>query len=407
VRLTFITSSLAPGKDGVGDYTRELASSCQSLGARCALVALNDHRIERTCEETQSARGESLLCLRLPASDPWPERQRIAEGWLSDNSTDLISLQFVAYGYHPKGIVRGLDRLLAAVIGDRPLHLMLHELWIGAERGAPLRRRLIGTVQRRYVLAMIQALAPRLIHTSNAAYASLLRARRVEAGLLPLCGSIPIIPNPDPHWLGRELTRLGVAPERAMSRDRCWRFGIFGTMLSFWSPEPLFSYIAEAARCSGREVIVAAIGRTGPGATLWQSLQHQYGGRFSFAALGERSAEEISRFLQSIDFGIAMTPWQLIGKSGTTAAMLDHGLPVVVSRDDVHFDVASGPAHTPPLSPLLHRVDQNCPRWLLAAKREPPCDHWPETARRFLAEIEASAHPRATPRLTGLRASAV
>jgi hypothetical protein len=148
VRLTFITSSLAPGKDGVGDYTRELASSCQSLGVRCTLVALNDHHIECTREETQSARGESLACLRLSASRPWPERLRIADGWLSDSCPDWISLQFVAYGYHPKGIVRGLDRLLAAVIGDRPLHLMLHELWIGAERSAPLRRRLIGTLQR-------------------------------------------------------------------------------------------------------------------------------------------------------------------------------------------------------------------------------------------------------------------
>ena len=41
------------------------------------------------------------------------------------------------------------------------------------------------------------------------------------------------------------------------------------------------------------------------------------------------------------DLGIASHPWALIGKSGAAAAMLEHGLPVLVPRDDWRLRGAS------------------------------------------------------------------
>jgi hypothetical protein len=383
MRIAFITSSLAPGMDGVGDYTRDLAAACESLGHSCVLLALNDRRIDGTREQPQAARNVTLETLRLPASLPWPERLRAAQAWLALKRPDLVSLQFVAYGFHPKGLIGDLGRRLVPLIAARPLHLMLHELWIGENREAPIRQRLVGIMQRRAVLSLIRHLRPAVIHTSNTTYAALLAAGGVAAGLLPLCGSIPVIENTDPQWLGRELQMLGVPAARAHSRDSCWRFGIFGTLLSLWSPQPLFGYIAAAARHAGRQVIFAAIGRSGPGQTMWQALQRQYGDQFSFAMLGERSAREVSQFFQSIDFGIAMTPWPLIGKSAATAAMLDHGVPVVVSRADCDYGVTS----MEPGSPLLYRMDPELPGWLLNARHQPPRSRLPDMAVQFIADV--------------------
>ena len=89
-----------------------------------------------------------------------------------------------------------------------------------------------------------------------------------------------------------------------------------------------------------------------------------------------------------IDFGIATTPWELIGKSGATAAMLDHGLPVIVSRDDVHIPVDVEPEP----QPLLCKMDAQLPSWLLnVAQRQPPREHVTEVAERFLADLAAQS----------------
>src|ERR1022692_2576923 len=41
-----------------------------------------------------------------------------------------VSLQFVPFGFHPKGLPFGLPRHLMSIIGSRPLHWMFHELWV-------------------------------------------------------------------------------------------------------------------------------------------------------------------------------------------------------------------------------------------------------------------------------------
>jgi hypothetical protein len=43
---------------------------------------------------------------------------------------------------------------------------------------------------------------------------------------------------------------------------------------------------------------------------------------------------EISKILQCLDLGLATSPRQLIQKSGSVAAMLEHGLPILVTRND-------------------------------------------------------------------------
>jgi hypothetical protein len=390
MRIAFVTSSLEPGKDGVGDYTRRLAAACHSLGHSCVLVALNDRYIQGVCEEQQCAQGATLDTLRLPASNSWPERLAAAQYWLECKSPEWVSLQFVAYGFHRKGLIGDLGRRLASLVTAWPLQLMLHELWIGMELGATLRERLVGRMQRQAVLSLVRHLNPAVVSTSNAIYATLLRERGVDAHILPLCGNIPVALNPDMEWLGREIMKCGVPEAKAMSRERCWRFGIFGSLHPGWSSEPLFHYLSEAARQSRREVVIVSAGRRGPDEYLWHQLERRYGNRFSFAVIGERSLEDISVFLQSIDFGIALTPWQLIAKSGATAAMLDHGVPVIVSRDDVNYGV-----DTPEMAtPLLYRMDSELPLRLLNARRQSPRNRMPELAERFIADIDAARHLR-------------
>jgi hypothetical protein len=39
----------------------------------------------------------------------------------------------------------------------------------------------------------------------------------------------------------------------------------------------------------------------------------------------------VSQHLNLLSFALAVSPWQMAGKSGTVAALLEHGVPVLVS----------------------------------------------------------------------------
>ena len=386
-RIAFVTGCLEPGRDGVGDYTRDLAAECVRAGHDCLLVALNDpHASGERDERSQSARGVTLPALRLHAAQPWDARFAAAARSLDAAAADDVSYQFVPYALHPKGIVTGLEAPLAKLARGRETHLMCHELWVGAERGATLRHRLVGRLQRAAVLRLVRELAPRVVHTSNAAYRELLALAGVPARVLPLCGSVPVAEPPPAEWLAQELLARGVPAEFTGSGEPVWRLGVFGSIHPGWAPEPLLDAVVAEARRAGRRVLLVSIGRQGHGAETWTRLGRRRSAGFATCTLGERNGRELSWFLQSIDVGVATTPWALIGKSATVAAMLDHGLPVVVPRDDVNF----GFKLPPPDDALLHRYEPDFARRMASGLlRREPVDGAALLAARFLVDLHA------------------
>jgi hypothetical protein len=115
---------------------------------------------------------------------------------------------------------------------------------------------------------------------------------------------------------------------------------------------------------------------------------------FGFKKLGELSAARISQYLRNLDFGIAATAWLLIGKSGATAAMLDHGLPVMVTRDD--YKPRQVLQLEPPADPLLIPADQDVSaRFITGLPRRTPHNSAADLAVELVRRMEAS---RSVPR---------
>ncbi len=165
--------------------------------------------------------------------------------------------------------------------------------------------------------------------------------------------------------------------------------GFFGTLHPEWKPEPFFSILEQAARKARRKVCLISMGRLGPGEKLWDLIACKYGERFHFIRLGERSARQISHLLQAIDFGIAASPWQLIGKSGTAAAMIDHGLPVIVTRDD--FLPRIQPVVPPVDDSLFHLCDDRLESKLVVGlQKRLPKPRVTAVAKMLLAQLEES-----------------
>jgi len=75
VKVVFLCSSLEPGRDGVGDYTRRLAAELVRQGHFSAVVSLNDKYISDVFNDIQQSEGTKLAVLRLPSV--WPMKARI------------------------------------------------------------------------------------------------------------------------------------------------------------------------------------------------------------------------------------------------------------------------------------------------------------------------------------------
>lgn len=380
MKIAFICASAEPGRDGVGDYTRRLAAACAELGHQCLILALNDRHVNVSSTELS---GEARTICRWSVSLPWWVRIAAARDRITRFSPDWISWQMVSYGFQPKGILGAEVMQLAQELRAPRMHVMLHEIWIGLARGDSWWARIIGWRQRRALLSFVRTVAPDQLNTSNQTYVAALERKGFSASVLPLFSNIPITPCSAEQ---REAVLTRHLPPALNGRGRM--IGVtFGTLHRQWQPEAAARLLQSAADRQNREAILVAIGRIGPHGPAILERVKQAG--ITVIATGELPVEEVSFLLQAADLGIAPHPRALIRKSGVVAAMLDHGLPVLMPRDD--WKLRDGPTPDGGLDPRLARLadlsDTTTDAWL--RHRHSPGDSFPATVARFLDELSA------------------
>ncbi len=366
----------------MGDYTRSLAQECIRQGHKCCLVALND----RYVLEPATTDNAGLKTLRLPALMPWSQRIQAAHEVLTAFAPDWVSLQFVPYAFHPKGFVYGLGHRLRPLLAGRRVQVMFHELWLGEAEDASPKHRLIGTLQKALVLQMLKQIKPQVVHTSNDAYVGILARQGITATRLRMFGSIPIKAQKGDEWLFAEVGKAG-AEINESNRANFWLAGFFGALHPVWPPEPLIGRLCQAAAETGRRLVLLSAGQMGGGEALWAQMAARYAPDVTFVCLGSQPVARVSEYFNSLDFGIATSPWSLIGKSSSVAAMLEHGLPVIVNRDDAQID--AGGATMQNDEPLLHRIDAEFANKLNAGfPRYATKTQLPGTAHSFIVSLQ-------------------
>lgn len=371
-RIVFVCSGAEPGQDGVGDYTRRLAKGLKQSGITTAILALND----RNLADRLRFDGNEL---RFSCYTPWSVRLRAAQEFLREFRPDTLSLQFVGYGFDPRGLPLGLAAKLRSIAGSVQWHIMLHELWIEPE-GA-WSHRVLSRLQKAHIVHLCRTLGPKVVHTSNPYYTRRLEAEGIPSAELRLFGNIPLFPH--------EIEQI----------EDEWGFVFFGSLRRGWEPEPLLSRIESARAAAGKKSCrFVSIGRLGEhGKSVWERMENSGYEKFVFEKRGKLDPPEISRALQSSDFGLAVTPLHLLGKSGAVAAMREHGLPVVVNR----YGSETSPAlvgrvrapqtrmqtHLDAFPPLI-LLNENFEKNLIAAKRTACRETLNEVADQFLKDLE-------------------
>jgi hypothetical protein len=342
MRLAFFCGSLEPGRDGVGDYSRRLAGEFVRQGNPCVLVGINDGSLSEMHGTSQEIERTRIPVLRLPTQMPWNERVMKAREWVGAFKPDWASFQFVPFAYHRKGLCFGLGKYLAQMNPGVSWQIMMHELWLGLGKKSPLKDRVYGVLQRRILMDVIGRLHPRVLHTQTEPYRRVLQREKINVHLLPLFSNIPRV-NAD-GWEGLLEPLVTKATGRRDDRSGLYLVGILGGVHPEWNVKQAVNALLPLVQRSQKRLVLVFLGKNNLPLEAFNRIRLMLRNRAYVAVAGERSDLEISKILQALDFGVATSPRQLIQKSGSVAAMLEHGLSLLVTRDDWRLRESSPPA---------------------------------------------------------------
>lgn len=330
MRLIFLCGSLAPGRDGVGDYTRRLASELIRQGHQASIIALNDRLIYSTIETIQETDGIAVPVLRLPATLVAKVRFARANSYIEKFNPEWLSLQYVPFSFQEKGLPWDLGSRLKKIGKGRKWHVMFHELWVGMNSEASYKLKIWGLMQQFILKKTLQQLEPELIHTQTKVYQFQLSKLGFKANYLPLFGNIP--------FLNRRF-------KKKSNEKNELSFIIFG---SIHYGAPIVEFAKQVKEYSVKNKIkikLTFIGRCGAEQAIWIKAWQEQG--LAYKVLGEQPSEKISEVLSQGDLGITTTPLLLAEKSGTVAAMLEHQLNIVCVSKKWTIKDFKLPIHTP------------------------------------------------------------
>jgi len=282
LKICFITGSKESKQCGITDYVELISQELEKLG----------HQIERYFINKEC-------------------------GTLSDlPNADLYSIQFAPYAFAYNGLPNQTLKCLTQKLQDKKVHLNLHEIWVGAYPRANWKERGIGWLQKSLILGFIQKCKPAWITSSNAAALDRLKLAGIPARFLYLFGNIPFS-----------------AASKLTTKRQTLKVAFFGTPYSDFPYDMLGNFFSTLSKNSSKKLEIILIGRQREDAGSDHLYSMCKNKEFLIQRTGELSTNLISEKFQECSLGVSTTPYDVIGKSGATAAMLEHRLPVLAYDD--------------------------------------------------------------------------
>jgi hypothetical protein len=334
MKITFICASLQPGRDGVGDYVRRLACEIIKQGHQAEAVALNDTYATLIKKEVQELNNVHLPVLRLSAALTPADKYRHLRNRLETFNPDMVSLQYVGFGFNKYGLPVDILLKLHKTLNKRRLHLMLHELWCGMAATAGQKEKILGETQKLFLKILVKKLKPEAIFTSIQPYRRFLQNIGIQATVVPIFGNIPADEDGNKDDWMHLVNETGISP--LIEDPKAWlTLGFFGTTYSCVGLNELLEMAVLAAKSTGLKLGVLFIGNNRDEATLnlIKSVPD-----VTFWQTGALSTGMINRCMQLVNIGIVTSPVDGINKSGSALAWMERGIPVLISQADKYYE---------------------------------------------------------------------
>jgi hypothetical protein len=322
MNILFICGSLEPGKDGVGDYSLKLAAELKKAGHKTMLVGLNDKHTNVLVDNTA---GE-LPVIRFPQSMNNQQRFEGFQRKLDSFKPDWLSLQYVGYSFQKRAIPFGLARQLKKLSINAKTHIMFHEIWQGESKESNWKDKITGFFQKRAALAIVKALKPGCISTTNQYYQKCLSNAGISTNKIPVFSNMPL-GNPSQNNIYEQLPA-----DIRMNSAEYVLATFFG---GFHNHDQLASRIKQLSVSISvklnKKLMITHTGKSAGIKEQFAKLSETTGIRMQ--ALGEWAENDIADYLGTCDVSLSNQPKVLFEKSGSIAAALYNKCPVIILRD--------------------------------------------------------------------------
>lgn len=306
MKILFICNNMPPMVDGVGDYTYNIASE----------FARHGHETHVICRKRNEIRTDCGHLKVVPMVEAWNRAtgKRIAQ-YVNDNKIDVVSLQYVPHGFHPKGLPFGLIPCMKEVkkTGVKMM-VFCHEVRICG----PLvsLKNLVMQQATKLVTGMLLR-EFKYVATSIEYYAGLIKEidKKIQAKVMPIVSNVPFVKMPVDSI--REF-------RRKVAKDDELIVAFFGLRNIDTSIDAL-----EKVHEDGYRIKVLFIGKL-PSNFRYENLKNSY-------KTGVLDIEELGKYLHIPD--ILILPEQSFSgcsfKSGSLAAAMQNGIAVVTGKGEL------------------------------------------------------------------------
>jgi hypothetical protein len=333
MKILFICASLEPGKDGVGDYTRTIAAELSKRGHLVKLLAVRDKHTDIILESNWVPPGQQapLSELRLPANGKTVKHRAVLKHLLREFAPDWVSIQYVGYSFNKRGMPFAFINALRRLRIQAKVHIMFHEIWQGESKDSTVKDKVIGYFQKRSAKMLVTHLKANRTSTSNAFYKRCLEKAGISSDTIPVFSNIP-----EGSTCGGGIyeqlsgTCLGKAGNYLLA---CF----FGGFHNHDQLVPRIRKLAAEIKLQlNKDLIITHVGISRGIDKAFALLREETG--VTMIALGQHGEKDIADFLRKCDLGLSNYPKILYEKSGSTAAMLHNGCPVVILKDSFESD---------------------------------------------------------------------
>lgn len=375
-KILFLLGTLEKSKCGVSDYTHMLVDRLSKEGHTCICVAINDRYLQNAHFSSYCFLDNNLFSYyRFSSSLTWKFRKLQLQKIIDSFSPSFISLQYVPYSFSDKGIPFQFCKLLNSLESFCDWHIMSHELWIMPKSG--MLKIFVSFLQRQITLSIFESIKPKVLSVSNLFYQNVLSDLGFPSKILPLFSNIP----------------CSLPPSNIRMPQNIWKFVSFGRLSDDWDYQYFFKRVESSRLFYGiNECYFYLIGNCGKyGSTIWSKLAEQCIDSFPsfhFITTGPLSCVEISHHFHSATFGICTTPIHLVDKSGAAAAMIAHGLPVIVNPQK-NRTISNSEFSIFPEKYFL--LDENFERSIISLEEyRNPVDQLPLTAKQLVSDMNSA-----------------
>lgn len=304
MKLLFITNNFPPIIDGVGDYTYNIAKQ----------FAAHNHEVYIVCKNNPKINTEISGVIILPIINKWDFNcYKPIIKLIKEKSIDIVSLQYVPHGFHPKGLPFPIIKLTKAIKRcNIKLLTFFHEVSVEKEKNS---------IKRMILSMLMQHISKRIIENSDYIATSIEYYRNMIQKLVPTKKDIPLIPiasNVPETKLSKEAL-FALKKEIAPNNETIISFfGIRNIQISI-------DAISEL-KYEGYKLKVLLIGKTSK--DLPPNLPNDT------IKTGTLNIEEIDKYLKISDIFI-LPQNNIFGcsfKSGSFAAGLRNGLVIITAK---------------------------------------------------------------------------